>query len=310
MEAIKYLTFKLMYRLALVLPRSWGYWIGSRVADIDYLLRKNLRQTVKSNLRHVFLATNPQIVTRSFIAARAREVFRGFAKYLVDFFSFSSLNQETIHKMIKVTGVEYLKEALGKGKGVIALSAHLGNWELGGMITAMLGFDLNEVVLSHDNTRINRLFMNQRSASGVKVIPVGAGARQYLNVLKKKQMIAVVGDRIITDAGMQVNFFNQPAMLPKGPVVLSLRAGAPIVPVFMVRTEEDKFNLIFEKPIYPDTYGKNHMEKERAVKDWIVTVLEKYIGKYPSQWFLFYKVWGRVSKRRRRGVRARAIAGV
>lgn len=284
---LRYLLFKFAYRLVLVLPKKWSYWIGCRVADIDYIFKKRLRQAVKSNLRQIFSVTNPDGVKRSIISRHARAVFRNFSKYLVDFFSFSKLNKENIHEIVKVKRIEHIRDALRKGKGVVALTAHLGNWELGGVVTALLGFSVNVVTLSHENTGINRLFVNQRAIKGVRAIPVGSGAGEYINVLRKNQIIGLVGDRLTSDAGIEVKFFNKQVLVPRGPAVLSLRTGAPIVPSFMIRTQKDKFDFIYEQPIDPADF-KGVME----ITQRIVSVLEKYIGEYPSQWFLFYKVWG------------------
>lgn len=282
---IKYLLFKLIHRLVLILPRQYSYWIGCKVADINYLLKKRLRQAVKFNLRQIFSTTHPDKVPRTIISANAKAVFRNFAKYLVDFFSFARLNPTNIHKIARVKGLEHLQEAFRKGKGVVGLTAHLGNWELCGVVTALLGFSVNAVALSHENTKINRLFINQRVEKGINVIPVGSGASQYLSVLRRKQLIALLGDRLTSDTGIEVELFNKTTVVPKGPAVLSLRTGAPIVPCFMVRLPGDTFDLVFEEPIDPTG---------RSIKDIthnIVSILERYIKQYPSQWFLFYKVW-------------------
>lgn len=304
---IAYIMFKFMHRLVLVLPRRWSYWIGSRVADIDYLLRKDLRKAVKSNIRHILTATTNSVkIPKYILRAKTKAVFRNFAKYLVDFFSFSRFNSESLHKFVKIKGLEYMQQAFRKGKGVIGLTAHLGNWELCGVTSALLGFSINVVALSHENTKINRLFVNQRVMKGVNVIPVGVSARRYLNVLKKNQLVALVGDRLTSEAGIEIEFFNRPTIVPRGPAVLSLRTGAPIVPGFMIRTPEDNYELIFEKPIEPEEFGRspvgnlrsegaykrvNIAESEKELTQYIVSILEKYIRKHPSQWFLFYKVW-------------------
>lgn len=289
---IKYLMFKLIHRLVLILPKKWSYWIGCRVADLDYLLKRKLRQAVKSNLKQVFTVTCSFGAPRSVIRENARAVFRNFAKYLVDFFSFSKLNPDDIDKLVNVRGLENLRKSLDKGKGVIVLTAHLGNWELCGVVTALLGFSVNAVVLSHENTKINRLFVNQRMSKGIKVISVGSGPSEYLNVLRQNKLIGLLGDRITRDgSGVEVNFFNKPALVPKGPAVLSLRTGAPIVPAFMIRAPSDTFNLIFEEPIDPANLKENNSMAVSAITNRVVSVMEKYIGENPSQWFLFYKVW-------------------
>lgn len=282
---IKYILFKLIHRLVLVLPRPWCYWIGCRIADINYILKRHLRHAVKSNLQHVFSATSSHKVSKALIAENAKLVFRNFAKYLVDFFSFAKLTPDDIQRLVHIKGLEHLRDAFRKGKGVIGLTAHLGNWELCGVVTALLGFNVNAVALSHENTKINRLFTNQRAQKGIKVIPVGSNAKQYLSVLRKNQLIALLGDRSTLDRGITVEFFKKPAVVPKGPALLSIRTGAPIVPGFMTRNSNDTFNLSFEEPI--DPAGCTTKE----ITNRIVSILEKYIRKYPSQWFLFYKVW-------------------
>ena len=288
---LKYLSFQLMRGLVYFLPKKWNYWIGCRIADIDYIYKRKLRTAVKANLKHVLETSAGGPVPQSVINKNAKAVFRNFAKYLVDFFGFSSLDKETIHKLIKVEGMENFQEALKQGKGVIALTAHLGNWELAGMFVAIIGYNVNVVALSHEDARINRLFVNQRSASGVKAIPVGSSPNQYLDVLRNKEVIGLVGDRMTSEAGIEARFFNKLTIVPKGPAVLSLRTKAPIVPAFMVRNEDDTFSFIFEKPIDPMAIKKDSGNRINVITEQLIAVIEKYIKKYPSQWFMFYKRW-------------------
>jgi KDO2-lipid IV(A) lauroyltransferase len=288
---IKYFLFKLIRGLVLVLPRKWSYWIGCRVAEIEYFRKVKTRRIVKANLSNIMSLGSSGPVDDSEISKQAKAVFRNFAKYLVDFFFFANLDGDQIKKLVNVKGIQNMHDAFKKGKGVIGITAHLGNWELGGVVTSLFGFNVNAVALSHENTKINRLFVNQRSAKGINVIPVGSDFNKYLSVLRKNQFIALVGDRLTSDAGIKINFFNKTAVIPKGPAVLSLRTGAPIVPAFMIRNPDDTFDFVFEDLIEPSDLINAKTGSVEVLSKKIVSVMETYISKYPEQWFLFYNIW-------------------
>jgi len=288
---IRYFLFKLLRRLVLVLPRKWSYWIGCRIAEIEYLRKTETRRIVKANLSRIMFAYSNGPVDDSEISKYAKIVFKNFAKYLVDFFFFANLDGDEIQKFVTIRGLHNMENAFKKNKGVIGLTAHLGNWELCGAVTSLLGFNVNAVALSHENTKINRLFVNQRSAKGINVIPVGSSFNKYLSVLRSNQLIALVGDRLTSDAGIKVDFFNEKAVIPKGPAVLSLRTGAPIVPGFLIRNPDDTFECVFEEQIDPSDYINVKDGAVESLSRKIVSVMEQYIKKYPTQWFLFYNIW-------------------
>ena len=176
-----------------------------------------------------------------------RDVFRNFAKYLVDFFRFSLIDDEYIKRFVRLEGRENLEEALKRGKGVIILSAHLGNWELGGYVLGKLGYNMNAVVLTHKNEKVNNFFINQRFMGNFKSIEIGATLRGCYRALKGNELLALLGDRNFSSTGLMAEFFGKPALMPKGPAALALRTGATVLPTYMVREEDDTFRLIFEK---------------------------------------------------------------
>jgi KDO2-lipid IV(A) lauroyltransferase len=242
------------------------------------------------------LFCNPEKVNEIELSKQAKAVFKNFSKYLVDFFFFAHLDGDEIQKYVKVKGLHNMQDAFKKKNGVIGLTAHIGNWELCGFITSHFGFNVNAVALSHENTKINRLFVNQRLAKGINVIPVGSSFNKYLEVLRKNQLIALVGDRLTSDAGIEVDFFGKQTVIPKGPAVLSLRTGAPIVPAFMIRNSDDTFNCIFEEPIDPLEFKNQSGDEIRSLSEQIVSIMEKHIRENPAQWFLFYDFWAKKQK--------------
>lgn len=101
------------------------------------------------------------------------------------------------------------------------------------------------------------------------------------------RLLAILGDRDFTNPnhGINVTFFGRNTILPKGPAVFSIRSGAPAIPAFLVR-EEKGFKLIFERPIALAQTGD--FEKDAAaLTQGLAQILEKYIRKYPSQWYMF-----------------------
>jgi KDO2-lipid IV(A) lauroyltransferase len=280
-----YYTYRFGQFLALFFPLKAVYALASFLAYFYYLIAFVDRKAVQDNLRVIFPGEKEKRLRRI-----NKLVFRNFAKYLVDFFRFEKLDRRYIAKNIRLENLHYFDEALSRGKGVIVLTAHLGNWELGGVVLSQLGYPLCAVALPHKNKKVNDFFDSQRNKKGLKVIAMGKAVRGCISELKHGRMVALVGDRDFTEKGMVLDFFGRPMHFPEGPAVLSLMTGACIVPGFMLRNPDNSFTLSIEKPIEFEPSG----DKEKDVPLLISlykNVIEDYIRRFPQQWYLFRRFW-------------------
>lgn len=284
---LNYILYRIGQAIALVLPIKLAYKIAVFVSDLRLFFASGDQKAVKDNLKTIFPDKSEKEINRMMFS-----LFRNFAKYLVDFFRFSRLDREYIKRNIYLENTDYLDEAIKRGKGGIILSAHLGNWELGGVVTALLEYPFWAVVLPHKHKKVDDFFNYQRQIKGVNVIPLGKAARQCLKVLKENKILAVVADRDFTAKGQVLDLFGKPTFFPEGAAVFALKTGALIVPGFMTRNENDTFTLRFEKPM--DFSPKNGDYTEEDIKAVITEykkVIEEYIRKYPEQWYMFRKFW-------------------
>ena len=282
---LNYYLYRLGQFIALVLPLKLVYAIAVFLADLHYFFAFRDRRFVKTNLRVIF----PDKENRQ-LRKISKRVFRNFAKYLVDFFRFEKLDRNYIDKNIKLENLHYFDQALGAGKGVIVLTAHLGNWELGGVVLAQLGYPFWAVALSHKNKKVNDFFVAQRARKGVHVISLCKAIRSCISEIRNNHMVALVGDRDFSDKGMIIDFFNKPAHFPEGPAALSLISGASIVPGFMLRNPDDSFTLSIEKPVEFKPSGDKSVDIANLIRMY-KDIFECYIRKYPDQWYVFRRFW-------------------
>lgn len=280
-----YAIYRLGQFIALSLPLKAAYKLAVFISDIRCLFAKTDRRTIRGNLKAIF----PEKSKKEIRSIQIR-VSRNFAKYLVDFFRFEKLDNEYIKKNIRIENIHYFDEALSKGKGVVVLTAHLGNWELGGVVLSLLGYPFWAVALPHKDKRVNAFFNFQRGRKGMKVIPLGRAVRTCINLLKENKMVALVGDRDFTVKGLTIDFFGKPSVLPEGPAAFALQTGALIVPGFMLRNDDDTFTLRIEKPIGFEI-AKDKKETIKAIMNTYKKIFEDYIRKYPDQWYMFRRFW-------------------
>ena len=281
-----YLLYRIGEFLALSLPRRAVYAVACALADVYSLFSPKERKAVADNLRIILgdSASDKELKRMS------REIFRNFAKYLVDFFSFSRIDKDYINKIVKMEGLSNIDEALSAGKGVIMLSAHMGNWELGGAALGLTGYQLSAVVLTHRDKRINDFFNRQRMSVNFKPIEFGMALKGCYRTLRENGLLALLGDRDFTKNGITMDFFGHPAFVPKGPAIFSHRIGSAIVPCFMIREIDDNFTLFIEKPIYP-VPGENEEECVTSLTKIYLAVIESYVRRYPEQWYIFKNIW-------------------
>lgn len=281
----KYFAYFLAGAVSRGTPRRFAYWLALRIADLYFFLDRRGRRAVMANLRQVFAFRGEQPGRRQLRLA-ARRTFQNFAKYLVDFFRFSRLTETEIRELLEIEHGENLEQAKADGKGVILITGHLGNWELGGAVLASMGHRINAVALRHPSAKVNDFFQRHRRQRGVKIVPLGHAVSELINALRRQECVGLLADRDYSRHNDFVPLCGVPACLPRGPAWLAEQTGAPIVPVFVLRQDDDTFLLRVGEPLRANVGGSRKDLQRR-----ICGVLETAIGGNPSQWFMFERVW-------------------
>lgn len=271
------LKFHLARWASCSLPAPAALRLAERLADVQHRCSVKDRSAVQANLSLVLgasAARHPLMV---------RDVFRNFGRYLVEFFTMHHASRAAC----RVDGEAHLRQAHAQRRGAIILTAHLGNWELGAAAIRRMGFPISAVALPHRDADTNRLFNSQRQRCGVMTIPLGPSAsRQCLAVLHAGGLLGLLGDWELTGHSIAANLFDRAVNLPRGPALLSLRSGAPILPTFLVREADWRFRLCIEPPLWPARQVSVTASLQTLVQTY-AAMLERYVRQWPSQWMLF-----------------------
>jgi lauroyl/myristoyl acyltransferase len=253
------------------------------LCDLHFYFSRADRQAVGDNLKIVHNGDHVPY-------QEVRKVFRNFGKSLLEFFTMTRrLEPAFIESNVHIKNIEYFNEVLKKGKGGILVTAHLGNWEMGGIVLPALGLPLSVVALAHKDPRVNALFNKQREAFGALVIQTDMAVRHVVRHLKRNRLIAILADRDFGNNGIVMDFLGHQTMIPKGAAFFSMKTGAPIIPAFFLRTDDDHFEIKVYPPIEPPPVrtGKIADEAARGYIQKYLTIIEDEIRKSASQWLLF-----------------------
>ncbi len=202
-------------------------------------------------------------------------------------------------KHVTVRGYEHVRALRDKGNGVVHLTSHVGNWEIGARLTAALGIPLTVVVAAAGNTVLEKRYVLLRERAGLQTALAGGSAgTRACKALQAGRHLAIVFDMHPNDKGMKVRWFARAAMVSRGPFWLARKTGSPIVPTFCVRSGWDSFELIFEEPVFPS---------DAAFVEKIVSCMEKYQRQYWNQWAMFMPLENFIAEGRVEG-RFKAVA--
>ncbi|MBF0553147.1 MAG: lysophospholipid acyltransferase family protein [Nitrospirae bacterium] len=257
-----------------------AYAIADGAAGVSLILyRKALKNTIE-NLRMVLPGESQRSLTAS-----ARELFRNYSRYLVDYAMFAFLPEdEILKKIVSYEGNDILDEAVKQGKGIILLTAHLGNWELGGLFLNSLGLKINVLTNKDENPGVDEARTRYRLRHGINTITVGEAnplsSVELAGALFRGEVVAMLIDRYNPLMGnIEIEFFGKKMDFPAGPFILSKITGAPIITGFVVM-EKDRYKGIIEGP-----FTVNNGIYEAACK--AIESLQRNIAKYPCQWYNF-----------------------
>jgi KDO2-lipid IV(A) lauroyltransferase len=293
---IKYWLFRSVSYLSGKVPLRFAYWVGAAVGDFTYFTWKRHSANAVSNMRRVMGdGASWQVVKET-----ARDSFRNYAKTLVDFLRFPHLDMDDIDDAIRGQhGLDYLDQALSKGKGVIIVTGHFGNWDLAGALLGRRGFPLNAVADTFEPEKMDRLINGTRERNGMNIIKMEAGSlKKIFTALKKNEIVLLLFDRPQEGKGVAVRFFGETAWLPEGPAAIALKTGASVVIGYCARKPGDKtFYGAMEPPIQYEHLLTGDKERDiQIITQEIVSRMEAIIRRHPNQWYMFREMWPRTEE--------------
>ena len=201
--------------------------------------------------------------------------------------------REKVLNSVSIQGEENLDRALAGGKGVVAVSAHLGNFTLIAPKMVAAGYPFTMLVKEVEYKGIARTLRTIQDMQGGRYIyikPWKEALRQILACLRKNEIICLLSDERKKHSEVSVDFFGHPVATATGAAVFSLKAGAPLVPIFIVRHENGSHTIFIEPQLNVPLSG-NQKEDIFSLTAAFTKVIETYVRKYPDQWFWLNNRW-------------------
>ncbi len=282
-----YLIVRIEAFLLRLLPLRFSFWVGRFFGSAIYYLVGKRRQVAYANLRAAFRGRYTPAQLNGII----KRIYQNLSQSYVELLRFPCLDEAYVKKYVKVEGVDKVRKALKEdGKGAIYLTAHFGNWELSSLVGSAYGFKMNVLARWQKFERLNGYLNKMRSSKGARVIFKEDAKEEIMQALKNNEVVGMLSDQDGGKRGELVDFFGRKASIAKGVAQFSLRTGAPIFPVFIIREKglyhrisiEDDISVLPSEDIKKDIH---------EILQKFATVLESYIEKYPDQWLWLHKRW-------------------
>jgi KDO2-lipid IV(A) lauroyltransferase len=283
---IEFILFSILGFIIRLLPLRLAQLTGRFIGSVGYLVARRRRGIAIDNLRHAFPDKTQEEIKRIALGA-----FRNYAICISEFLWFPRLTPERMRKLVRVINVDLAEEVHSRGKGVVFVSGHFGNWELSAFAFAhFTGYPMAIIVQNQRNTLVNEVINRYRCLWGNSVVPMESSPREILKKLSEGQVVGILADQSAPMEGRYVDFFGRPAATHDGPAIFSLRTGAPLMFGFLVRRKNGKYELSYEEVPTSDLGGYSEQNVVELTRRH-VAFLEKYVRQYPDQWLWMHRRW-------------------
>lgn len=264
---------------------SLGAWIGRVAFVVD---RRDRRRAITQ------LTTALGLTPRD-AHAHARRVFENAGRFAAELAMLPRLHEtlETYVELPERARAE-LVDALALGRGVVFVSAHLGNFELLAQRIARAGFDSTTLAKRASNPFLGDWLVARRAAGGVDTVNRGdpKAARKMLGVLRRGALLGVLIDQDTKVDSIHVPFFGRPASTPTVAAELALRAELPIVTGFIHRRPEGGHVITLER-VEPPSADLPKEARIEALTATLTRKIEAAIRTHPEEWVWFHDRWRR-----------------
>ncbi len=272
-----------------LIPLRIIYFLSDKLALLVYYLLPSHRKRLQKHLNFAFGKEKGKNEKKRI----AKDAGKNIVRIFLEVFHANDSCRAKIKDNIDIQGEKFLSSALGKGKGVIIASAHLGNFMLMGMKLAEKGYPFNIVVKFPQNflpVEMLRQLQKKHQQKIIPAVPRSTCVRTILQCLKRNQIVCIVADENKLKNGIFVDFFGHLAATAPGLAFLSLKTGASILPGFMVRQCNNRYKIIINPPLKFPISG-NRDNDIFSITSGFTKVIESYVRQYPGQWFWVNNRW-------------------
>lgn len=278
----------LVFWLSACLPAGLAVALGRTLGWCICHVIRFRRRVVETHLALAFPELTP--------AARRTlmcKFYRHLGLLVVELLRLPSMRPEDLLATCDLRSMEQLHAVLARGKGVLLLGGHFGNWEMGLAAAARHGYKVQAVVKEIKGALGQHAVSTMRGAHGIQLIPRRKSIHQILKGLKQNAAIVFVLDQNMTaDEGVFVDFFGRPACTMSGLATLAVRNGTPVVPAFFYRDDDLRHHhaLILPEIVWESVSDKPE-ENIRHNTQRYTAALEQFIREHPEQWIWMHKRW-------------------
>lgn len=288
---IEYLFLRVVAAVCAVLPEMLADRAGAALGWVVARAGRPRWHVVEEHLRMAF----PEGGER-WRRSVGRRCYVHLGAEAVAMFRLAGMSADALRERTTVEGLELLDAAAREGRGVVVVSAHLGNWEVGGAAVVARGYPMDIVVARQRNELFDRHLTRSRQRLGFGIIPKGEARRGVLGSLRAGRAVGIMGDQDARRAGVFANFFGRPASTARGPALLAMRSGAEVITLFAIREQgwRPRYTVYLEPLAPPAREGAGRPGRDEAVAaltQMFTTRIEERVREYPAQYFWQHRRW-------------------
>lgn len=268
------------------LPRPALLAVGSALGTLWYALDARHRRVAIDNVTAAFGGALDARQRRRLVLA----CWRHYGRTLFDTLAFDRFSLASIGTIVRYEGLDRIRAAYARGKGVLLFSAHYGHWELTALMQGYLGLPLTMVTRPLDNPELERELLGLRGRSGNAILHRRNAVRTMLTTLRSGGGVAILIDQDAHGGGVFVPFFGRPSSTTPTLATLALRTGAAVVPTFSVPHPDGSYTVHYEEEIAIEDTGDRDADVYRITAECTATI-ERWVRAHPELWLWMHRRW-------------------
>jgi lauroyl/myristoyl acyltransferase len=274
-----------------LLPRTISYAIGHVGAWIAWRAMPQTREALADNLAPIFPDES-----RGALERRGLQTLRSYTLDTIDFLRAlpaATGDPRTLFDVVDPHG-RLLGGLLARGRGVILVTGHYGNWEIGSvLIRRAYDMPLTIVAMAEADPVVNRIRREIRDALGAETIEVRQSFETPLQIrrhLADNRIVAMLVDRHYGRDRVKVTMFGRPAWMLRTPLLMAHVSGAPLLPCAIERIGPGRFRVLPAEPVFV----ASDRPRDEAIADAaqaVADALAARVREHPDYWYHFYRYW-------------------